>query len=73
MNGVGGKIGRIHRPFGIGTSEPSNREGEVIFTDKSVKGGEEVFRNLAEGDPVKYRLYPGEIAGRKFAEDVWPE
>jgi hypothetical protein len=43
----------------------------VIFTDKAVRGGEDGFRYLAEGDRVRYRLYPGEIAGKPFAEDVW--
>jgi cold shock CspA family protein len=73
MNGFGGRIKRIHRSLGVGTIEPSDGGPEVIFTDDAVKGGQDGFRNLKEGDPVKYRPYPAEIADRQFADDVWPD
>lgn len=73
MNGFGGRIKRIHRSLGIGTIEPAEDGSEVIFTNDAVKGGQDGFRDLKEGDIVKYRLYPAEIAGRHFADDVWPE
>lgn len=69
----GGKIKRIYRTQGIGTIRPDSGGGDVIFTDGAVRGGRRGFKNLREGDLVRYRTYPDEIAGKEFAEDIYCE
>jgi hypothetical protein len=73
VNGYGtGTINQIYRPLGLGIIRPDkNSVAFVIFTATAVHGGLEGFQRLSEGDPVKFRLFSDEIAGARFASDVW--
>jgi cold shock CspA family protein len=71
MNGYG-TIERMYRPLGIGTIKPNKSGGPtVIFTTAAVKGGIDGFQKLVENDKVEYRVFSEDIAGAKFAGDVW--
>lgn len=69
MNGYG-TIERIYRPLGIGVLRTSDGKA-VIFTAGSVKGGNDGFQDLKEGDEVYYRLFDDKIENIGIARDVW--
>lgn len=69
MNGYG-TIEKIYRPLGIGVIK--NRENkQIIFTAGSVKGGDQGFQDLKEGDEVHYRTFDDGIGEIGIARDVW--
>jgi cold shock CspA family protein len=71
MNGYGtGTINQVYRPLGLGTIKASDGV-IVLFLASAVRNGAEAFQRLAEGDKVKFRLFADEIAGVRFASDVW--
>lgn len=73
MNGFGkGRVKRIYRGLGVGIIEREDDGEDVFFSSDVTKGGLGVFSDLGEGDRVRYREYPEEISGKRFAEDVWP-
>jgi cold shock CspA family protein len=70
MNGYG-TIDRMYRSLGIGTINPQEGGSKIIFTVAAVKGGADGFQSLIEKDKVEYRVLEENIAGAKFAVDVW--
>jgi|RhiMethySRZTD1v2_1073278.scaffolds.fasta_scaffold02292_3 hypothetical protein len=73
MNGYG-TIERMYRPLGIGEIKPSGPPPvpqNIVFTASAVQGGLDGFQKLAENDEVGYRVFSEDIAGVKFARDVW--
>jgi hypothetical protein len=73
MNGYG-VVERVYRPLGIGVIKPNKEnDPEVIFTIRSVKGGEDGFHEIKQGDNVNYEIFQEDFGGRKLARDVWPK
>jgi cold shock CspA family protein len=69
MNGYG-VVQTVYRPLGIGVIRNDNNE-EIIFTKTSMRGEDDGFRQITEGDSVAYRVFNDDIGGRKLARDVW--
>jgi hypothetical protein len=67
MNGYG-TIDQIFRPLGIGTIRPGGGDARIIFTANAVRGG---LESLVQENEVEYRTFNEDIAGVKFARDVW--
>jgi hypothetical protein len=73
MNGIGGKIDHVHRGMGVAVIQKDNSPYEfVIFTPRALRGGDQAFQNIQQGDRVHYSPYPSKIGSAEFAEDVWP-
>ena len=70
MNGYG-TIERIYRPLGVGTIKPKSGGPLIVFTIAAVHGGLNGFNELIETHQIHYRIFEEEIAGIKFAADVW--
>jgi len=76
MNGYG-TIERMYRPLEIGEIKPKvsppnvGASQNIVFTARAVQGGVDGFQKLVEGDQVEYRVFSDDIAGVKFARDVW--
>lgn len=76
MNGYG-TIEKMYRPLGIGEIKPKvsppnvGASQNVVFTASAVQGGVDGFQRLVESDQVEYRIFSDDIAGVKFARDVW--
>jgi hypothetical protein len=43
----------------------------IIFTPGSVKGGDQGFQDLKEGEEVHYRVFNDKIDSIGIARDVW--
>jgi hypothetical protein len=43
----------------------------IIFTAGSVKGGDQGFQDLTEGEEVHYRVFNDKIDSIGIAHDVW--
>jgi hypothetical protein len=69
MNGYG-IVQTIYRHLGIGVIRNNNDE-EIIFTKTSMRGEDDGFYQITEGDGVEYRVFSDDIGGRKLARDVW--
>jgi hypothetical protein len=53
-------------------SGSSRRKMErIIFTAGSVKGGDQGFQDLKEGEEVHYRVFNDKIDSIGIARDVW--
>jgi hypothetical protein len=72
MNGYG-VVEQVYRPLGIGVIKPNDGTApEVIFTTRSMKGGEDGFHEIKQGDVVNYEIFQDDFGGRNLARDVWP-
>ncbi|MGY4509673.1 hypothetical protein [Bradyrhizobium sp. USDA 3650] len=69
MNGYG-TVEAIYRQLGIGVIKKENGE-RIIFTAGSVKGGDQGFQDLEEGEDVYYRVFNDKIDSIGIARDVW--